>query len=384
MSVIARTIPNFICSDLEQGVNIFLSDQDGSVYSFGKSKSYSHGHSTVHVPSPTRIKLSQPIQSIACGETHFACLDFEGNVFTFGSNNVGQLGIGISSKGSLPQQKVNLPPIKQISCGFSLTLCLSENGELYSFGLNSYGQLGYASNETSDGNIPICSQPRRIEPLENVKLVQCGTCHVICVTETNEVYAWGNNRDGQLGSCDSETKKVPFKCEYPNNIVDIRAGFSHTLVLTEDKEVFTCGKDNYIGRRDVIFRNIPKKIELSEIVRIECGTYHSLCIDIHGDLYMFGKNDFGQLGIVSDSIHVLDPTKHPSLSNIVDISSRGNHTFVKTLPNEVYAFGDNEYSQLGIKTKSKKQFTPIKVHGFEDIWYSSAKRSNAKSARSVE
>ena len=122
---------------------------------------------------------------------------------------------------------------------------------------------------------------------------------------------------------------------------------------------------------------------LPEITRIECGYNHSICIDINNDLYVFGSNSSRQLGLGDDD-NRNKPTKHPSLLNIIDISSRGYHTFVKTTNNEIYAFGNNKYSQLGIKTEDENQFTPIRVfEDNEDIWCSNIGKPKAKSARSV-
>merc|ERR1711862_1071214 len=127
-----------------------------------------------------------------------------------------------------------------------------------------------------------------------------------------------------------------------------------------------------------------QKIEdLSEITRIECGGCHSLCIDINNDLYVFGNNEGGELGL-GDTDNRSKPIKHPSLSNIIDISKGGFHTFVKTSNNEIYAFGNNEYTQLGIETEDEHQITPIRVfEDNEDIWFSNINKSKAKSARSI-
>ena len=74
--------------------------------------------------------------------------------------------------------------------------------------------------------------------------------------------------------------------------------------------------------------------------------------------------------------------KHPSLSNIIDISKGGTHSFIKTSNNEIYAFGLNKFSQLGIKTEHDYQLIPIRVcEGNEDIWFSNINKSKAKSAR---
>merc|ERR1711943_19480 len=77
-----------------------------------------------------------------------------------------------------------------------------------------------------------------------------------------------------------------------------------------------------------------QKIEkLSDIIRIECGDCHSLCIDTNNDLYVFGNNYHGQLGL-GDTDNRYKPIKHPSLSNIIDISNGGLHSFIKTSNNE--------------------------------------------------
>ena len=61
-----------------------------------------------------------------------------------------------------------------------------------------------------------------------------------------------------------------------------------------------------------------------------------------------------------------------------------NNTFVKTSNNEIYAFGYNRHSQLGIETEDYKQITPIRVfEDNEDIWCLNIIKSKAKSARSI-
>ena len=131
--------------------------------------------------------------------------------------------------------------------------------------------------------------------------------------------------------------------------------------------MLSCGGNDLgqLGREiDYYYSTSFQKIEeLSEITRIECGYNHSLCIDTNNDLYVFGYNGFGQLGL-GDTDNRNKPIKHPSLSNIIDISKGGNNTFVKTSNNEIYAFGNNEFLQLGIKTEHNNQLTPIRE--FED------------------
>ena len=98
----------------------------------------------------------------------------------------------------------------------------------------------------------------------------------------------------------------------------------------------------------------------------------------------FSANEEGKLDIFALRGSTKYPDlKYPSLSNI-DISNGGSQTFVKTSDNEIYAFGYNKFSQLGIKTDHEKQLTPFRVfEDNQDIWFSNINKSKQKSARSI-
>ena len=178
----------------------------------------------------------------------------------------------------------------------------------------------------------------------------------------------------------------PLNCSkfWPDNIVDIKCGYFHTLVLTSNREVYSCG-GNYCGELGIpnctSSDNLKKIDTLSDIIRIECGYFHSMFIDCDYNLFICGRNFYGQLGLDDKFRGKL--IKH-SLSNIIDISSGGNSTFVKTTDNEIYAFGSNKFLELGVET-NEKQVTPIQIlQGNEDIWHSRIYKSTAKSARFIQ
>jgi len=104
-----------------------------------------------------------------------------------------------------------------------------------------------------------------------------------------------------------------------------------------------------------------------------------MCIDSNNDLYIFGNDVYGQLGLC-DIGNTSNPKKH-TISNVLDVSKEGHSTFVKTLSNEIYAFGNNDCYQLGIETVNKYQPQPIQVLDNEELWYSNINRCRAKSAR---
>ena len=375
---------SLICgSGLTMGYSISIS-QSYEVFCFGNlPKEFGE------VKQPILLPI-QNIKSIAGNIPDLKCLDFDGNVFIVGKKNIFS-GFQAPEINLSPTKVEGLPFIKEIYTATGFTICLAETGDVYYFG-KIYKKFTFPfTNE--DAPLP----PKRFSSLKDIDLVSCGTDFTIFKNVNGDIFVFGDNSRGQLGTTNTKCHEEPFLCSHwPNNIIDIRCGNSHTLALTSNQEVYSCGHNGYgqlarITEENSGFRwykqdeqfscNLKKIEELPEITRIECGCYHVICIDINNNLYVFGSNGDGQLGL-GDTDDRNKPIKHPLLSNIIDISKGGFYSFVKTSNNEIYAFGDNRYSQLGIKTVHEEQITPIRVfEDNEDIWFSNINKSKQKSAR---
>ena len=362
-----RSLPSVVCA-FEYAVCL---SSDGSVYCFGGSSNEKDEDVNTLIFTPKKISSLSCISGIACGGSHTACLDYDGNVFIFGKNHFGQLGIGVDEntlRGTCIPQKVNLPPCTQISCGYNFTMCLLEDGRLYSFGDNVNGQLGLGNFEKS------YNTPQLIESIKDIEFIECGGNHTFCKTINNEIYCWGYNYHGQLGLGNRHTQNFPIVCYSLSNenVVDIKCGSYHTLALKSNQQVYSCGNNSggILGRRSDNYSEsrFQRVDNLSEIIRIECGNSESICIDINNYIYILCDDGHGEL---SDRDRRYKPAKHPTLSNVIDISHGGSNIFVKTSNNEIY----------NLKYTVKNKFTTIRVfEGNEDIWYSNIK-SKAKSAR---
>ena len=367
---LATTVANHECS--------FYISNDGSVFSIGYSYYHAHGHEQKDVKFTKKITTLTNIKYIACGD-HTVCLDNDGNVFTFGDNRSGQLGIGVNGKTlefTHVPQKVKVPPCIEVSCGSTSTICLTIDGLVYSFGGNGIGQLGLGNNED-------VNSPQLIESLKDVEFVECSLHSTFCKTVNNEIFCWGSNVRGILGLGNEESQNAPILCSSLANkdIIDIKSNGSHALALTSNGDVFSSGdnEDGQLGRKtDVRFSSLFEKIDsLSEITRIECGYNHSICIDSNKDIYLFGsidnnENETSSFMVVTSKIK--SPIKHPSISNVIDVSKGGLfRVLARTSDNEIYSISNSFHTNIFLLSEQN-----------EDIWGSNINiPSKAKSARSV-
>src|SRR5208283_3405937 len=132
---------------------------------------------------------------IRCGFYH-TCLIFDKQLYAWGSNGYGQLGLGHNQNQNSPQ-KLNLPPVKKIICGSYHSVAITITNEVYVWGSNQYGQLGLGHNQHQNSpqklNLPAGEEKVRNSPFSNlagkssafsspVKKIICGSYHSIAVT----------------------------------------------------------------------------------------------------------------------------------------------------------------------------------------------------------
>ncbi|ASQ44603.1 RCC1 domain-containing protein [Legionella clemsonensis] len=257
-------------------------------------------------------------------------------------------------------QRLNFTPaltkdekIVQIALGANHALALSNKGRVYSWGDNTLGQLGLGDH------IQRCDAFTLISTLEDkiITNVFTGDCQSFCLTAEKEVYAFGANKDGQLGlDSDSPRHFIPqcINTLLNINVKTIASSSDHTLFLTKEGQVYSCGS-NYGGKLGVLrevklYTPTPvMPIQGLVIDKIAAGKNHSLCVTATGQIYGFGSNVFNQLAF-SEEVKF---KKTPSLLNsfpdkiITEISSGRNHALCLDKEGNLYSFGDNTGGLLG-------------------------------------
>jgi RCC1 and BTB domain-containing protein len=137
----------------------------------------------------------------------------------------------------------------------------------------------------------------------NIHSLNCGPFHSLALTKNGEVYAWVSNRLGLIGiRSKKDHQLLPIKVNGLHNekVIQISCGFWHSMALTESGNVFSWG-DNQFGQLGFeYFRliNRPTRIQLPHISisRISCDSFHSLLLSNDGIIYFFGNNTYGQIG----------------------------------------------------------------------------------------
>ena len=323
---------------------ITLSD-DGTVHSFGRNKgALGLGHKN-DVSLPTPIPNLPQINMISCGKYFTVCVDDEGFIWSFGDNSGGQLGTGNKTNFNVPQKIQDIPPVVSVSCGNEHTLIITTDSGLWSCGRNTEGQLCHGDQKGR-------TKPQKTSFL-NISKISTGFFHSLFQNNNGEIFACGDNNYGQcgLGHFDYPQITPSLIPNLPSNIVQFICGFFQSLFLDSEGNVYSVGYNYYgqLGLGHNTMQNVLNKIpNIPPIISISCVGSSSYLIDFEGNLWTFGYNEYGQLGH-GDSTNINVPKIINTLKDIQQISygCSGLHFLAKNSQNQIFVTGKNNYGQLG-------------------------------------
>eukprot|EP01062_Namystynia_karyoxenos_P024509 TRINITY_DN19562_c0_g1_i3.p1 TRINITY_DN19562_c0_g1~~TRINITY_DN19562_c0_g1_i3.p1 ORF type:complete len:1105 (+),score=273.14 TRINITY_DN19562_c0_g1_i3:80-3316(+) len=188
-------------------------------------------------PAPVR-GLPPCVVAVAAGGGHCVAVTAAGDVWAWGANGQGQLGVGDEEPHEYP---VKVPGFdgrcQGICCGLGHTVALDKNsGELWGWGWNHTGQLGV------EGRANVLA-PRRLQlPLPDGEVGRVTHCsagggHTVAVTAGGSAYAVGSNACGQLGlgHCDNTDswQRIPLELEQEEGAVLAACGEEFTVIVTD-------------------------------------------------------------------------------------------------------------------------------------------------------
>ncbi|XP_003467557.1 probable E3 ubiquitin-protein ligase HERC6 isoform X1 [Cavia porcellus] len=270
-------------------------------------------------PEPIQALVNLPVDLVSCGKEHSLAVCHKGKVFAWGVGSDGQLGTGKFEEICFIPQKIKaLTGIKiiQISCGYYHSLALSKDGQVFSWGKNSHGQLGLGQE------FPSQASPQRVRSLEGIPLAQvaAGGAHSFALSLSGTSFGWGNNSAGQLAFSGNNVLVQSYKPRSVGalknlGVVYISCGYEHTAVLTQNDQVFTFGDNSFgqLGHNGVSQTTGPQLVEGigGPVSQIDCGSYHTLAyVYTTGQVVSFGR----------EPSHTSNPTHPETPSENSDIS----------------------------------------------------------------
>jgi alpha-tubulin suppressor-like RCC1 family protein len=292
---------------------------DGAVFSFGEGDYGETGLGigddvSVATPIVTTNLGGRKIKQIAAGHALSLLLADDGSVFSFGRNHFGQLGLGSvggTSSIATPIDATNLGgrKITQVAAGEWYGLLLADDGSVFSMGYNDYGRtgLGVASAET-----PIAT-PINATNLGSRKITQvaAGADFSLLLADDGSVFSFGSNAAGRLGQGTAGGfTSIATAIDVTNlggrKITQIAAGSAHSLLLADDGSAFAFGVaingQLGIGLPPAGFVASATPIDMTNLggqkaTQLSAGSHHSLMLAENGQVFSFGANSAGQLGI---------------------------------------------------------------------------------------
>lgn len=131
--------------------------------------------------------------------------------------------------------------------------------------------------------------------------------------------------------------------------------------MTGNTKCNPTAKQNYLLKTPTEVKFKQSRVQVEDLV---CGEGFTLALTTKCEVYGWGMNDFGQLGKEDTSINLFEPTKISIPNQIVRISCGLKHCVVISEDNQIYVWGQNSYGQLGLKTQDNYSFIPTKLESF--------------------
>ncbi|KAJ7966837.1 Regulator of chromosome condensation (RCC1) family protein [Quillaja saponaria] len=325
--------------------------------------------------SPTRLRplVGINIRFVASGciSCHCVALDVEGRCYSWGRNEKGQLGHGDKIQRDRPTVVSELSKYKVVKAGAgrSHTVVVTEDGQSLAFGWNKHGQLGSGSAKNEVESTPVRCL------VSEVKNTACGGDFTVWLStvEGASILTAGLPQYGQLGhgtdneynSKDSSVRLVYEAQPRPRaiaslsgeTVVKVACGTNHTVAVDSKGNVYTWGFGGYgrLGHREQKDEWVPRRVDvfqnrnvLPPDAVISAGSVNSACTAGGGQLYMWGK-----IKNTGDDWMYPKPLMDLSGWNIRCMDSGNMHHFVGA-DNSCISWGHAQYGELGYGPNGQK------------------------------
>jgi alpha-tubulin suppressor-like RCC1 family protein len=288
---LTKQINDFFRDDIKYLFNslsylMIVTKKDDNVYGF-------HRTSTIYSNNGQKMKLETEIE--------YSMVNWHGDESTLRS---------LIDKSILKELcKKNVVDYKN---GIHHKVVLTSDGNVFCWGKNWHGILGIGVNDSNFHDPELLRNTSDNNFESNINSICCGDYHTLALTNDGQVYAWGWNKFGQIGNeewngRDNKDALIPTKVKglQGQKVKQIGCGTKYSLALTTNGSVYFWG---YIYGDDLNFYftlkekqewNKPKLTLIDNsnpIEKICCGREHCLLLSTNKDIHILSVDSFGQSG----------------------------------------------------------------------------------------
>lgn len=276
----------------------------------------------------------------------------DGTLWAWGYNNNGQLGLGNTTNYSSPKQVGALTNWLQIAAGYynGAALAIKKDGTLWAWGRNQEGELGL-------GNIIYYSSPKQVGSLTNWAVVAIKAASVWAIKTDGTLWSWGKNSSGQLGLGNTTAYSSPKQVGALTNWLRLtsggyQSGWSAAAIKT-DGTLWMWGRGNFgiLGLGNTTYYSSPKQVgALTNWAYVDHGRWHTIASKTDGTLWSWGRNESGQLGL-NNTTYYSSPKQIGSNTNWLKPGGLGyDASFALKTDGTLWVWGQNNFGQLGLGT----------------------------------
>lgn len=301
------------------------------------------------------VSISPKFVKVSAGASHFAAIDTEGHLWTWGDNRYYELGDGTQSSSWIPKMVLPEYTFRDVSMATSSTIAVDSTGDLWAWGFNIYGG---DVNHTYTAKVPT-----RVLVGENIVKVCNSDVNFMALAENGDVWEWGQN-----------VKKAyhasPIKTISGFNFIAIDSGNYSRFAMDNNGKLWGWGQSDY----KVFDNGIDTPVYTEEPVRIlpnitllnetklntfSINQYSGVAIDSNGNVYTWGNQDQGQLGNgkangAYSSSMIKEEVRYKN------VSFGDKHCLAMDSDGNIWSWGLNNSGQLGNGNKNNTN-VPIKV-----------------------
>ena len=348
---------------------------DGTLWTWGTGNNGQLGNKDIiSIQTPvTTFAGGTTWKQVAAGESHTAAIKTDGTLWTWGTATSRQLGNGsISGTRSTPVTTfAGGTNWNQVSCGALHTAAIKTDGTLWTWGTVTSGQLGNGATLTA------CSTPvTTFAGGTTWKQVSAGSAHCAAIKTDGTLWTWGAGTNGRLGNNTTTNKSTPVTTFAGGTTwKQAAAADSHTIALRDDgttKELFSFGNNVRGQLGSSVATNVPGQAfsYTNNWKQVSSGSAHCAAIKTDGTLWTWGYGSNGRLGNIIITGTISTPvTTFAGGTNWKQVSAGGYHTAAIKTDGTLWTWGASNNGRLGNATAGYDSIsTPVTTFAGGTTW----------------